>query len=101
MSNPPVMIAYGPCYIHGGIFGFDPDRVVTVLIDPHTNRPPDVTAAGQLVPADDPGLPERMARSSKRLLCPDCCKELNAACRARGLPARFDETDTSGGQVQQ
>jgi hypothetical protein len=98
-QDPPVMIAYGPCHVHGGIFGFDPDRVTSVLIDPLTGCPPDVDpVTGLPVPVPDPA---RMARSVKQPVCPDCCRALNNILRGRGQPARFDETDTSGGQVQQ
>ena len=100
MSNPPpVLIAMAPCHVHGGVFAFDPDQVQSVLIDPETGRPPDVDEAGYLLPPD-PSQAERIARSVRRPICPACCKMLNEAARLRGLPAHFDETDTSGGQVQ-
>jgi hypothetical protein len=39
MSEPAV-VALGPCFVHGGIFAFDPDRVPTVLVDPETSMLP-------------------------------------------------------------
>jgi hypothetical protein len=97
MPDASVMIAYAPCYVHGGIFGFDPDQVTSVLIDPVTDCPPDVDpVTGQPVTAD----PAAMARAVKQPVCPACCRRLNAVLRARGESAKFDETDTSGGQVQ-
>lgn len=101
MTDPPVLIAYGPCWLHGGIFAFDPGRVVTILIDPVSDNPPDVDAQGHALDPDTPLVRERVERSVQVMLCPACCRKLNAAARARGLPARFDETDTSAGQVQQ
>lgn len=62
----------GPCYIHGGLFAFDPDLVNTVLVDPVTRMPPDVQP--------DPGTPaldERMARSYPAPVCVPCCRRVN------------------------
>ena len=70
--NPAVLTAMAPCFIHAGIFSFDPDRVTSVLIDPVTNAPPDVNP--------DPATPEvtvRVARSVRRPICPACCQLLN------------------------
>jgi hypothetical protein len=96
---PAVIIAYAPCRVHRGIFGFDPDRVTSVLIDPVTDCPPDVDPATSLpVAVPDPA---RVARSYRAPICPGCCKRLNDALRHLGKDPAFDETDTSGGQVQQ
>jgi hypothetical protein len=99
-QDPPVMIAMAPCHLHGGIFSFDPDRVQSLLIDPATGRPPDVDEDNQRMDRDAPGVEEAFARSVQTFLCPACCKKLNELLAARGEPPRFDETDTSGGQVQ-
>jgi hypothetical protein len=98
---PPVMIAYAPCFLHGGIFGFDPDRVQTIMIDPVTGTPPDVSpVTGETLDPDTALVKERLARAVQRVLCPGCCTKLNAAARQLGIDPRFDETDTSAGQVQ-
>jgi len=47
---PAVIIAYAPCRVHRGIFGFDPDRVTSVLIDPVTDCSPDVDPAACVHP---------------------------------------------------
>lgn len=91
--DPAVMAALGPCFIHGGLFMYDPYRVPSILVDPETGRPPDVTAEGQRC---EPS-PEALGRSARQPYCPDCAKRLNREARARGLPAHFDETDTSEG----
>lgn len=96
-ADPPVLIAMGPCHVCGGIFGFDPDRVTSVLIDPETGRPPDVDEDGNFVDLETEA--EGVARSSRRPVCPRCCKALNAELARRGQGPRFDETDTSDGQV--
>lgn len=96
-DDPPVLIAYGSCWVGREFFGFDPDRVTSVLIDPETKRPPDVDASGQHVTPD----PEATARSIRQPICPACCKKLNAVLVSRGEAPAFDETDTSDGQVQQ
>jgi hypothetical protein len=97
-QDPAVLIAMGPCVVHGGLFQFDPDRVTSMLWDPVTDNPPDVDpVTDQPVSPPDP---ERVARSYQAPVCPACCKRLNEAARAQGLPAQWDETDTSGGQVQ-
>lgn len=98
--SDPVVIATGPCYIHGGLFSFDPVRVQTVWIDPVTGRPPDVDEDGAKLPDDDPVVVAGMGRAVQRFLCPDCCRALNFEAHRRGLPRHFDETDTSSGQVQ-
>jgi hypothetical protein len=96
VSNPPVLVAMGPCFVHGAVFLFDPDRVTSVLVDPVTGAPPDVDPD----PAT-PDMDDRVARSVRRPICPLCCKFLNDTAAAQGRGRPFDETDTSGGQVQQ
>jgi hypothetical protein len=85
------MVAVGPCFVHGGVFRYDPERVPTVLIDPDTGRPPDVGADAQPVTPD----PAAVARAVARPYCPGCAVKLNAARRGRGQQPVFDETDTS------
>ena len=85
------MLAFGPCVVHGGVFGFDPDLVPTVLIDPETNRPPDV-GPDSLPCEPAPGSAERAVG---RPLCPACARALNRELQGRGELPRFDETDTA------
>lgn len=75
-------IAIDKCYIHGDYFAFNPDTVVSVLIDPQTGRPPDVDAQERHV-TPEPGSVER---SVKRPVCDDCTALVNARLRARGYP---------------
>jgi hypothetical protein len=89
--SEPVTAALGPCFVHGGIFAFDPDRVPTVLVDPETGRPLDVDAAGRL--CEPP--PGALGRSQKRPYCPGCAKAMNAVRAAWGQSRIFDETDTA------
>jgi hypothetical protein len=88
---PSYEVAMGECYVHGGRFMFDPERVPVVLIDPVTNRPPDVDEHGNRRGFTS----EELERTVKRPYCPECGRQLNAAARARGLPALYDETDTA------
>jgi hypothetical protein len=100
-QDPPVLIATGPCYMHPGLFSFDPDRVVTIWVDPETDCPPDVDPVTlQPISHDAPRFETRMARSVQQMICPACCKQLNDHLRAHGQEPSFDETDTSDGQVR-
>jgi hypothetical protein len=67
--------ALGPCFACKQLFGFDPDTVPSVLIDPQTGKPPDVDPA--------PGGRERARREP---LCPNCVAEINPQRAERGLP---------------
>ena len=97
-QDPAVLVAFGPCIMHGGNFAFDPDQVTSIEWDPVTDNPYDVDpVTGELQSPPDP---DRKARSYRAAVCPACCKRLNEILRARGLEPKFDETDTSGGQVQ-
>jgi hypothetical protein len=87
----PVILGIAPCCVCGNSFAFDPDRVLTVRIDPETSRPPDVDSGGQHC---EPS-PEALARSAKQPVCPGCARLLNARLRARGQEPAFDETDTA------
>lgn len=95
--DPAVLVAMGPCVMHGGLFQFDPDRVTSMLWDPVTDNPDVDPVTGRLVSPPDP---DRVQRAYRAPVCPRCCKRLNQAAAAQGLPAKWDETDTSGGQVQ-
>lgn len=70
------------CFIHGGLFEFDPDSVVTVWIDPETGRPPDVDADGGTIAAD----PLAVERCVQRPICGPCIARVNEGRRAQGLP---------------
>lgn len=72
-------IAFGNCFVHGGLFMFDPDTVTSVLIDPVTGLPPDM------------GGNERRAR--REPVCPACCKAANPERARRGLEP-LDERDS-------
>lgn len=71
------MIALAPCYIHGGIFEFNPDTVVTVLIDPLTNSAIDVD------PHPDGKGSERAVQC---VICDPCMEKVNEKRRERGMP---------------
>lgn len=87
----PAIIAIGRCFTCRKKFTFNPDRVPSVLIDPETNRPPDVDASGQRI---DPSK-AAIERSVKRPYCPYCAKTMNMLLRERGEAPVFDETDTA------
>lgn len=86
------MIALGTCWIHKQVFEFDPDTVITVLIDPQTGRPPDVDADG------NPCRPEPGAvqRSVQQVICDPCMDRVNAGKRAAGYPVFERAEDRSG-----
>ena len=69
MSDPSGRtIAYGPCYGCGLLFAFDPDRVTSILVDPHTGRPPNVDKHARRITPD----PAALARAQRLPLCPGC-----------------------------
>jgi hypothetical protein len=70
--SKPVEVGMAPCYIHGGVFEFNPYKVAAVLVDPVTGAPPDVDPD----PAT-PSLDARVARSVQRFICVPCCQEVN------------------------
>jgi hypothetical protein len=96
VSNPPVLVAMGPCFVHGAVFLFDPDRVTSVLVDPVTGAPPDVDPDPATPDMDDRVAGRYAGRSAR---CAASSSTTRRAAQGRGRP--FDETDTSGGQVQQ
>lgn len=73
------MIATGRCWACRSYFEFHPDLVTSILIDPVTQRPPDL--------GGDP------ARARREPICPRCCQLLNPERAARGL-APLDERDS-------
>ena len=74
------MVGMDKCYVHGGVFMFDPETVVSVRIDPQTGRAPDVGADGE--PCEpEPGSVERSVRQP---ICDECMTRINPARRARG-----------------
>lgn len=73
------MIAVRPCWVHKGLFMFNPDLVTSVLIDPVTGLSPDL--------GGDPG------RARREPVCPDCCRTLNPERVRRGLEP-LDERDS-------
>lgn len=85
MSDERSLSALGPCYVHGGIFEFDPDRVLSVMVDPVTNRPPDVDAEGNTIELSMEDFRAAVDRAVKKPVCPDCVEKLNATRARRGL----------------
>jgi hypothetical protein len=81
-------VLVAPCGMCKTICTADPDTCPSVLIDPQTGRPADVTEAGELIPLDQVA-PEAMARSRREPLCPRCIKRVNDAYRATGQAAPF------------
>lgn len=76
----PVM-AIGACANCHGSFGFCPECVTSIRIDPMTKRPPDVNEKGQVVTPD----PEAMRRSTKEPVCPACTALMNQRRIKNGL----------------
>ncbi|MGR6912639.1 hypothetical protein ACU635_00095 [[Actinomadura] parvosata] len=58
----------GRCFACKREFTYDPEEVVTFLIDPQTGLPPGFSVLGTMRPAT----PEAVARSRDEPLCPDC-----------------------------
>ena len=77
------MIATGRCHLHGDLFEFDPDTVITVWIDPATGRPPDVDENGDKI---DPG-PDFKDYCVQVAYCDHCIEtKINPEAASRGLP---------------
>jgi hypothetical protein len=74
VNEPGHLIALGPCWSCGERFTFDPDTVVSILVDPDTNLPPDL---GHTDPQ----------RAIARPLCPSCVERANRQRVAAGRPA--------------
>lgn len=64
--------ALGRCWSCGALFGFDPDRVPSVPIDPATNTPPDMGGDA--------------ARAVRQPVCAACIERANDKRRASGEP---------------
>jgi hypothetical protein len=79
--EPSNLLGIAPCFTCGQPFAFDPDRVVSVPIDPVTGLPPDAPGAN---PQGD---------YVRRPICPGCCQAMNPERARRGL-ALLDTTDT-------
>lgn len=73
MSGEAVTVAIGPCYGCGQRFGFNPEAVATVLVDPDTLLPPDLG-----------GTPVERAR--REPLCPTCVATVRQVKANAGLP---------------
>lgn len=71
------MIGTAPCFICGQPFTFDVETVVSVWIDPQTNRPPDVNVFNERITPD----PAAVERAVQRPICPEDVQTL----RERGL----------------
>lgn len=67
------MVAVGACWSCGQPFGFDPDAVPSIPIDPDTNLPPDI---GDTDPE----------RAVKQPICPVCIDEANRQRALVDLP---------------
>jgi hypothetical protein len=67
-----VVFAFGACWACGVVFGFDPERVPSVPIDPVTNRPPDMGG--------------NAARAVSQPICRRCLDETNERRAANGRP---------------
>lgn len=88
------MFAYGPCWMCGRHFTFDPERVPSIGIDPEYNLPAD------LVPKDE--IEEAMKRKVQEPLCPDCIGRVNESRERQGhepifvLPGAYGPLDPTG-----
>jgi hypothetical protein len=74
-------VALSECWVHKGIFEFDPDTVLTILIDPRTRLPTDVDADGNKITQD----PAAIERSVQQPICPRCVALLDAEAVRRGM----------------
>lgn len=74
MSDPK-LFALGRCFTCDTGFDFDPETVTTVMIDPLTNRPPDVGPDAQPIDPD----PAAVERSVPKMICPPCVIKVRAA----------------------
>lgn len=88
MSDDRNFVGIGPCYTCGTIFEYDLERVPSVLVDPHTDLPPDVHANGTALTVaerDTEAFHTASARAERKPMCPSCVAKLNAQRAARGL----------------
>ncbi len=68
--------ALGACFGCANVFDFNPDTVPSILIDPETTLPPDLTNDVEAA----------TARAQRQPLCPSCVAKVNAKREAAGLP---------------
>lgn len=71
-AGPGYTLALAACFACGETFGFNPHTVISVPIDPETNRPPDVGPEGQNVTPD----PAALARAVRMPLCHGCVRRV-------------------------
>jgi hypothetical protein len=76
-------VALAPCFTCKRTFAFDPERVVSVPIDPETGLPPDAQGARL-----------DMGQYVKQPICPACCMVINEDRARLGLML-LDTTDTA------
>lgn len=81
-AGPGFGFALGRCHLCKELFEFNPHTVVSLSIDPQTNRPPDVDQDGKQIVPD----PEALARMRRAEVCNQCTAELNEARARRGMP---------------
>ncbi|MGW1966374.1 hypothetical protein ACWCPD_39675 [Streptomyces sp. NPDC001935] len=68
-------VAISPCIGCGRLFMYDPERVVSVLLDPATGRYPE---------------PGRRQHAVKEPACHFCVRAANVERRRRGLPLGYE-----------
>lgn len=66
MSEAGHLTGIDECWVHHGLFMFDPDTVTTVWIDPQTGKPIDIDPA-----------PGGEQRAVQRPICTPCMEEIN------------------------
>jgi hypothetical protein len=59
------LFAMDNCFVCGQVFSFDPETVISVWVDPVTNRPPDVNVFGEQITPD----PAAVERAVRRPIC--------------------------------
>lgn len=84
MEQGNITLANGTCYGCNRLFWFDPDRVVSVPIDPFVN-----------LPVEQGGHPQFV---TPQPMCPQCCRFANPWRAAFGLPL-LSEVDTAPAQT--
>jgi hypothetical protein len=88
MSDDRNFVGLGPCYTCGTTFDYDLERVPSVLVDPHTDLPPDVHADGTALTAaerDTDAFRSASARAERKPMCPSCVAKLNKRRAVLGL----------------
>jgi hypothetical protein len=90
---PGVFVAMDTCYVHKGLFEFDPDTVVTVWVDPETNMPYDVREdpdTGKAVSVQPPP-PPMPPGAVQRFICDPCIRLINARRVKPPIPLAADQ----------